>query len=75
MREPNLQSLVRAFREAEIMFIVVGGVAAVLNGAPVNTFDIDVVHSREESNVARIMQVLDAASHLSGPGDLNLITR
>ena len=91
MREPDLQSLVRAFGEAGIEFIVVGGVAAVLNGAPVNTFDIDVVHSREESNVARIMQVLDAAdaifriqperkirptaSHLSGPGHLNLITR
>lgn len=27
----------------DVVFIVVGGVCAVLNGAPINTFDLDVV--------------------------------
>jgi len=65
--------------------------AAVLNGAPVNTFDIHVVHSREPANVARILRVLEDldavfriqpdrrlkpnASHLASGGHLNLITR
>ena len=39
-------------------FIVVGGIGAVLEGAPINTFDLDVVHSREESNVARLRGAL-----------------
>jgi hypothetical protein len=70
---------------------VVGGLAAVLNGAPVNTFDLDIVHSREPSNIARILQVLETldavfrmqperrlrptASHLTSSGHLNLITQ
>lgn len=28
-------------------FIVVGGVAAVLGGAPISTFDLDIVHARD----------------------------
>jgi hypothetical protein len=68
-----------------------GGPAAVLNGAPVNTFDIDVVHSREPANIDRLLVVLgelDAvlriqperrlkpnASHLASAGHLNLITQ
>ncbi|MEO8594523.1 MAG: hypothetical protein ABI759_14500 [Candidatus Solibacter sp.] len=71
-------------------FIVVGGVAAVLNGAPVNTFDLDIVPARDAENVARLVQVLDrldavyrmqperrikpGPSHLSSPGHHNLIT-
>lgn len=39
--------------------MVVGGLAAVLNGAPVNTFDIDLVHSRNDTNIARLRQVLE----------------
>jgi hypothetical protein len=70
---------------------LVSGLAAVLHGAPVDTFDIDVVHSRDAANIARILPVLDAlesvfrikperrlkpnASHLSSAAHLNLITR
>ena len=39
-------------------FIVVGGVAAVLNGAPISTFDLDVVHSRAPDNLDRLMGAL-----------------
>ncbi len=69
----------------------VGGLAAVLNGAPVDTFDIDVVHSRDPANIARLGTVLEAldavfrmqperrlkpnASHLAPCGHLNLLTR
>ena len=91
MQEGNLVATLRYLGEAEIQFVVVGGVAAVLNGAPINTFDLDLVYSRDPANVERILnvlQLLDAVfriqperrlrptkSHLAGGGHLNLITR
>lgn len=49
-----LHSLVRH----DVAFIVVGGMAAALQGAPVNTLDIDIVYSRSEENIARLMAAL-----------------
>lgn len=50
----------RALAEGGVKFAVVGGLAAVLNGAPVNTFDLDIVPARDEENVARLLRVLEA---------------
>ncbi|MDQ6664766.1 MAG: hypothetical protein M3Z23_10270 [Acidobacteriota bacterium] len=73
-----------------MQFIVVGGVAAVLNGAPVQTFDVDLVYGREPENIVRLLDVLREIeaifrlqserrlrpneSHLAGGGHLNLLT-
>ena len=81
----------RVLHEAGVEFIVVGGVSAVLNGAPINTFDVDVVHSQDAANIARLLPVLESldaiyriqperrlrptASHLVSPGHQNLTTR
>lgn len=73
----------------EVAFIVVGGVGAVLHGAPINTFDLDLVHSRVRENVDRLMLSLASleahyraqperklgVSHLSSPGHQLLMTR
>jgi predicted nucleotidyltransferase len=91
MQELRPTATLRALHDAGVGFILVGGLAAVLNGAPVNTFDVDVVHSRDAANVARILPVLEAldaifrmqperrlrpnASHVASAGHLNLITR
>lgn len=72
-------------------FIVVGGVSAALHGAPVTTFDLDVVHARDPENISRLLNALvslDAyyrfhpetrlkpqALHLSSPGHQLLMTR
>ena len=71
-------------------FIVVGGVAAVLLGVPAQTFDVDVVHSRDPENIDRLLaalQELEAVyrldsrglspneSHLAAPGHHLLRTR
>ena len=42
----------------EVEFIVVGMTAAVLQGAPAHTFDLDVVYSRAEENVTKILAAL-----------------
>jgi hypothetical protein len=39
--------------------VLVGGVAAVVEGAPVTTFDVDVVHERSARNVRRLRAALN----------------
>jgi hypothetical protein len=80
MQELRPTATLRALHNGGVSFILVGGLAAVLNGAPVNTFDVDVVHSRDSANVARLLPVLEAIGiqperHLVSVGNLNLITR
>ena len=90
MPDSGFLSALRALREGGVEFVIVGGLAAVLNGAPVNTFDLDIVPARDEANVSRLLKVLDQvdavyrmqpdrrlrpnASHLRSPGHHNLIT-
>ena len=40
----QLVELLRVLVRHEVEFVVVGGVAAVINGAPVTTFDLDILH-------------------------------
>jgi len=74
----------------EVEFIVVGGVCAVLHGAPVTTFDLDVVHRRTPENITRLKAALEELeahyrgrqgpplvpepNHLAGPGHHLLMT-
>jgi predicted nucleotidyltransferase len=84
-------SILRTLREHGVEFVVVGGVGAVLQGAPINTFDLDIVHSTEEDNVNRLLTALESLdahyrnqperrlkpgkSHVSSPGHQLLMTR
>jgi hypothetical protein len=43
--------ILQTLADREVDFIVVGGVCAVLHGAPIMTFDLDVVHSRARDNL------------------------
>jgi hypothetical protein len=52
------EGLIKALVEAGVEFIVVGGVCAVLHGAPFPTFDLDIVYSRDPANLARLEHVL-----------------
>lgn len=89
-RDADLDALLTALLEAGVELIVVGGAAAVLQGAPVTTQDLDVVHRRTPENVQRLLSVLTSldaiardpgdrriqpvAEHLLGKGQLNLST-
>ncbi len=86
----DFRAVLRVLKDHGVDFIVVGGVAAVLQGAPVSAFDLDVVHSRDEANIARLLAALEEleawhrshperglrpdASHLSSPGRQLLMT-
>ena len=54
----GFRAVLQTLANHRVEFIVVGGVAAVLTGAPVNTFDLDVVHSREPENLQRLVAAL-----------------
>jgi len=64
-----LQALVRHY----VDFIIVGGVAAAIQGATISTFDLDLVHSREPENITRLLEALDELeAHYRTPGAENL---
>ncbi|MCC6527263.1 MAG: nucleotidyl transferase AbiEii/AbiGii toxin family protein [Polyangiaceae bacterium] len=52
--------VLRELAAAGIEFVVVGGTAAVLQGAPVFTEDLDIVHRRTPENVERLLAWLVA---------------
>jgi hypothetical protein len=87
MLQNRFLRLIEALTRNDVRFIVVGGVAAVLQRVPVNTQDFDLVHDRAADNVTKLLAVLSElqavfrddprnlrpnASHLSGPGQLLL---
>ena len=91
MVQTKFLEILRLLRESGADFVIVGGLAGVLNGAPIHTLDLHIVHSRDTANVARLLTALESidaifriqperrikpnASYVSGPGHLNLITR
>jgi hypothetical protein len=46
----DLTTLLERLVAAEVEVVLVGGLAAVVQGAPITTFDVDVVHRRTEEN-------------------------
>jgi hypothetical protein len=82
--ENRFLRLIEILTRHDVRFIVVGGVAAVLQRVPINTQDFDLVHDRAKENVARLLLALAELgavyaddprhlkpneSHLVGPGN------
>jgi hypothetical protein len=88
---PDFAALLGVLSRRDVAFLVVGGVGAALQGAPISTFDLDIVHARDPENVTRLLgalQELEAryrarpdldrgpdVSHLVSPGHQLLMTR
>ncbi len=53
-----LAQILETLSKNKVEYILVGGIAAVLHGAPVTTQDIDIVHHRTPENVARLLAFL-----------------
>lgn len=58
-RNPRFLEILKVLTRHRVDFVIVGGVSAVLHGAPVTTFDLDVVHSRNSDNVTRLLAALE----------------
>ncbi len=89
MKSARFADILRLLAENEVEFVVVGMVAGILQGTPVTTLDLDIVHRRSPENVARLLRVLHGIeavyrhdprglrpqeSHLLGPGHQLLTT-
>jgi len=87
----DLEALLRELSGAGVEFIIVGGAAAVIHGAPITTQDLAIVPRQDAAGLGRLLSVLTkldtrfrpvgpdrdivpTAQHLSGQGQLNLIT-
>jgi hypothetical protein len=57
---PELTTLLSRLAAEKIKFVLVGGLAAVAQGAPITTFDVDIVHARDEENLARLLPFLNS---------------
>ncbi|HVZ32082.1 MAG TPA: hypothetical protein VG963_06645 [Polyangiaceae bacterium] len=77
-----IADLIQSLAAHDVEFIV-GGVAALLQGAPINTIDLDIVYARSPANVDRALAALaelgavyrddgrrlsPTRSHLESPG-------
>jgi len=87
----NYLAILKILDQHKVKFIIVGGVCAVLHGAPLATFDLGVVHSREPDNRTRLSAALEelgalyrvpgrhelkpGPSHLASEGHQLLMTR
>jgi hypothetical protein len=58
MASPSLESLLTTLASSDVEFIVVGLLAAVAQGAPVTTHDLDIVHRRTPENIHKLVDVL-----------------
>lgn len=54
----DLQALLAKLCDAGVEFIIVGGAAAVIQGAPITTKNLDIVHRRTPENVTRLLDIL-----------------
>lgn len=57
--DPEFSAILEVLDRNNVEFIVVGGVCAVLLGAPIATFDVDIVHSRTQENLTRLDKALN----------------
>ena len=89
MPSARFDEILEHLAACEVDFIVVGMTAGILQGAPVTTVDLDIVHRRSPENVDRLLAALAALdaiyrhdarqlrpkeSHLRGPGHQLLAT-
>jgi hypothetical protein len=56
---PEFAAILAVLSEHRVSYIVVGGVAAVLEGAPISTLDIDVLVERSTENLGRLLAALE----------------
>ena len=53
------EALLRALIEADVVFVLIGGMAALLHGDIVGTADVDAAVAEDEDNLERLVMVLE----------------
>jgi len=69
-KNSNLSSILEELLKANIKFILVGGLAAVIQGAPITTLDVDIVYDRSTENITKLLTFLKSVdAHYRRPDD------
>lgn len=55
---PKFIEILKVFSRHEVKFILVGGLAAAVQGAPIHTFDLDIVFLKTDENLERLLAAL-----------------
>ena len=68
---PDLTTLLARLADSGVEFVLVGALAAVAQGAPLTTQDVDIVHRRTGENVERLLTLLGSigARYRGHPAD------
>jgi hypothetical protein len=56
--ELHLSALLRRLVDADVDFVVIGGIAAIAHGSPQFTRDLDIAYAGDEDNLQRLGEVL-----------------
>ena len=54
----DVAEVVRVFARHGVEYVLIGGQAAVVSGAPVSTYDFDACYARSDTNLARLVAAL-----------------
>lgn len=68
----NFRAIVRVLAEHNVEFVIVGGLAGVMHGAPIHTQDIDVLYSLLPPNPSRLLSALERLDAIFWGDERNL---
>lgn len=57
---PGLSAILDGLLHADVEFILVGGLAAIIQGSPITTLDVDIVHDRSADNISKLYGFLQS---------------
>ena len=63
MKLADVEAILRALNDADVRYLIVGGLAVVAHGYVRATVDIDIVLNLEKENALRAMKALDAIGY------------
>jgi len=69
----DLSAIIEGLILADVKFILVGGIAAVVKGAPVTTMDVDIVHNRSSENISKLVSFLKSTDAIYRRPDNKII--
>ncbi len=69
----DLSAIIEGLIKADIQFILVGGLAAVVQGAPVTTMDVDILHDRSSETISKLLKFLKSINAIYRRPDNKII--
>ncbi len=69
----DLSNLLKHLNDVGIEFVLVGGLAAVVQGVPISTFDMEIVHRQTDENIRKLLLLLKSLDAIQRRPDDKII--